>query len=105
MSQLLFRPLYRIYIEFIKKSLYDTSYFDMSQILFLGPLSQSIFQDDASESMKEMSTRARRTRKSAQEEAASGRLERQTSKDNRKDSKDGWRDSKDDISKKVSHDR
>ena len=68
-------------------------------------LSISIFQDDASESMKEMSTRARRTRKSAQEEAASGRLERQTSKDNRKDSKDGWRDSKDDISKKVSHDR
>ena len=69
------------------------------------PFNSIFLQDDASESMKEMSTRARRTRKSAQEEAASGRLERQTSKDNRKDSKDGWRDSKDDISKKVSHDR
>ena len=54
-----------------------------------------------------MSTRARRTRKSAgQEEAVDrGRLERQTSKDNRRESKEGWRDSKDDISKKISHDR
>ena len=54
-----------------------------------------------------MSTRARRTRKSAgQEEAVErGRLERQTSKDNRRESKEGWRDSKDDISKKISHDR
>jgi len=56
----------------------------------------SYFDDDVSESAKEISTRARRTRKSEGQEGQP-RLDRQTSKEN-------WRESKDDVSKKVSHD-
>jgi hypothetical protein len=72
-----------------KKSFYDSSCFEVTILSFYRDRTIA-FQDDISESMKEMSTRARRTRKSAQEEAAA-RLERQTSKD--------------DVSKKVSYEK